>query len=96
MVKMGELTKRLLPLGYTLPIVPELDDLTVGGLINGAGVESSGPRYGLFQHICLSYEMVMADGSLVVTSKVQRHFLDHFLSLLYVLLVEQGIFTNCT
>jgi len=27
---MGQLTATLNPLGWTLPIVPELDDLTVG------------------------------------------------------------------
>ncbi|CAI4224200.1 unnamed protein product [Auanema sp. JU1783] len=69
MVNMGQLTRFLIPLGYTLPIVPELDDLTVGGMINGCGIEASGRKYGMFQHICLSYELVMADGSLVVASK---------------------------
>ena len=34
---MGQVTKLLLPLGWTLPIVPELDDLTVGGLVMGTG-----------------------------------------------------------
>jgi delta24-sterol reductase len=47
MITMGQLTRLLLPLGYTLPIVPELDDLTVGGMVNGCGVESSGRKYGL-------------------------------------------------
>lgn len=44
-------------------MVPELDDLTVGGLIAGFGIESSSHKYGLFQHICKSFEVVMADGS---------------------------------
>lgn len=35
MVSMGDITNYLLPRGYSLPIVPELDDLTVGGMING-------------------------------------------------------------
>ncbi|KAF8364007.1 hypothetical protein PRIPAC_90930, partial [Pristionchus pacificus] len=69
MVSMGDITNYLLPRGYSLPIVPELDDLTVGGMINGCGVESSGRKYGLFQHICVSYEIVTADGSLVVAKK---------------------------
>jgi len=30
LVTMGQLTATLDPLGWTLPIVPELDDLTVG------------------------------------------------------------------
>lgn len=69
MVTMGQLTRTLIPLGYTLPIVPELDDLTVGGMINGCGVESSGRKYGLFQHICLQYDIVTADGELVEAKK---------------------------
>ena len=48
-VTMGQITRTLIPLGYSLPIVPELDDLTVGGMINGCGIESSGRKYGLFQ-----------------------------------------------
>lgn len=30
MVTMGQLTATLIPMGWTLPVVPELDDLTVG------------------------------------------------------------------
>lgn len=69
MVNMGQLTRFLIPLGYTLPIVPELDDLTVGGMINGCGVEASGRKYGMFQHTCVSFEIVTADGTLVHASK---------------------------
>ena len=32
---MGQITATLNPLGWTLPIVPELDDLTVGELVVG-------------------------------------------------------------
>jgi delta24-sterol reductase len=45
---MGQVSATLLPLGWTLPVVPELDDLTVGGLICGVGVETSSHKYGLF------------------------------------------------
>ncbi|KAJ9584839.1 hypothetical protein L9F63_020806 [Diploptera punctata] len=69
LVTMGQLTATLDPLGWTIPIVPELDDLTVGGLVMGTGVESSSHKYGLFQHICVSYELVLADGSVVTCSK---------------------------
>jgi delta24-sterol reductase len=54
---------------YLLQVTPELDDLTVGGLINGFGVETSSHIYGLFQHICVSYEIVMPDGSLLHVTK---------------------------
>lgn len=30
LVTMGQLTATLIPLGWTIPVLPELDDLTVG------------------------------------------------------------------
>lgn len=48
MVSMGELTSFLIERGWTLPVVPELDDLTVGGLVSGYGIESSSHKYGWF------------------------------------------------
>jgi delta24-sterol reductase len=41
----------------------------------GTGVESTSHKYGLFQHICISYELVLADGSLVTCSKVRVRIL---------------------
>lgn len=68
-VTMGQITATLNPLGWTLAVVPELDDLTVGGLVNGFGVESSSHKYGLFQYICESFEIITPDGKLVTCSK---------------------------
>ena len=50
-------------------LVPELDDLTIGGLVMGTGIETSSHIHGLFQHICRSFELVLADGSVVTCSK---------------------------
>lgn len=72
LVTMGQLTATLNPLGWTIPVVPELDDLTVGGLINGTGIETSSHKYGLFQQICESFEVVLADGSLTNCSKTEN------------------------
>lgn len=72
LVTMGQLSETLAKLGWTIAIVPELDDLTVGGLIMGTGVESSSHIYGLFQHICESYELVLADGSVVTCSRTEN------------------------
>lgn len=72
MVTCGQLTSILAPLGWTTAVIPELDDLTVGGLICGFGVEGSSFKYGLFQHICVSYDVVLADGTLVTCSKDQN------------------------
>lgn len=69
LVTMGQLSRTLEPLGLALPVVPELDQLTVGGLVMGTGIESSSHIHGLFQHICLEYELVLADGSVVKCSK---------------------------
>ncbi|XP_066547768.1 delta(24)-sterol reductase [Amia ocellicauda] len=65
LVNMGQVTALLNSIGWTLPVLPELDDLTVGGLVMGTGIESSSHIYGLFQHICVAFELVLADGSLV-------------------------------
>jgi delta24-sterol reductase len=68
-VNMGQITAALNPRGWTLAVVPELDDLTVGGLINGFGVETSSHKYGLFQYICESFEIVTAEGKLIKCSQ---------------------------
>lgn len=62
---MGQLTGTLNKLGWSIPIVPELDDLTVGGLVMGTGIESSSHIYGLFQHICVSYDLCLASGNII-------------------------------
>jgi FAD/FMN-containing dehydrogenase len=72
MVTMGQLTAAINPIGWTLPVVPELDDLTIGGLIAGVGVETSSHIYGLFQHICCEFEVVTADANVVVCSPTVR------------------------
>ena len=65
---MGQISRSLISQGWTLPVVPELDSLTVGGLIMGFGVETSSHKYGLFQHICESFEIVTAEGKLIKCS----------------------------
>jgi Delta24-sterol reductase len=79
LVNMGQITAALLPEGWTLPVVPELDDLTVGGLIMGFGVESSSHKYGLFQYICESFEIVTAEGELLKCTKDQNQELFHLI-----------------
>lgn len=67
-VSIGMLNRALVEKGYTLPIVPELDDLTIGGLVMGGGIESTSHKYGLFRHICMEYELVTADGNVVIAN----------------------------
>lgn len=66
---MARLTKILNEIGWTIPVVPELPTLTVGGLIAGAGLETSSHRYGLFSDTVLSYEIITPDGNLVECNK---------------------------
>lgn len=65
LVTIGQLTRRLLPIGWTLAVVPELDDLTVGGLFVGYGVETSSHKHGLFHELVESCDVVLGDGRLV-------------------------------
>ncbi len=72
LASMGQVSRNLKSKGWTLPVVPELDSLTVGGLIMGFGVETSSHKYGLFQHICEAFELVTAEGQLLRCSPEQN------------------------
>lgn len=64
LVNMGQLTRYLVPRGWALEIMVEMEDLTVGGLVMGTGMETSCHRHGLIHETVVSYEMVLPDGSL--------------------------------
>jgi len=72
MVNMGQLIPALLKKGWTLPVVPELEELTVGGMIAGTGIESSSHHSGLFHEFCIELEVVLASGHTVKCSKQER------------------------
>lgn len=72
MVSIGNLNDFLIGKGWTLPIVPELDDLTIGGLVMGGGIESTSHKYGLFSNICRAYQLVLGDGSAVWCSPAEN------------------------
>ena len=76
---MGQISRELVPRGWTLPVVPELDGLTVGGLIMGFGVETSSHKYGLFQHTCESFDIVTAEGRLLRCSQSENADLFHLI-----------------
>lgn len=65
LVSMGQISRITVPLNLSLAVVAELDDLTVGGLINGYGIEGSSHIYGLFADTVVAYEIILADGQLV-------------------------------
>ncbi len=67
-VPMDQLAKAALRHGLVAKVVMEFPGITVGGGIQGGAGESSSFRYGCFNQICNSYEMVLADGSIVTVS----------------------------
>ncbi|KAK9691385.1 hypothetical protein RND81_09G194000 [Saponaria officinalis] len=69
LVNMGQITRATVPMNLALAVVAELDDLTVGGLINGYGIEGSSHIYGLFADTVVAYEIVLADGRVVRATK---------------------------
>jgi len=76
-VTMGRLSRFLIARGYCLQVVPELDELTVGGLINGYGVETSSHKYGLVADTATAYEVVLSSGE-VVTATPDNEYADLF------------------
>jgi len=72
MVTMGVLVPVLMKNGWTLPVVPELEELTVGGMIAGTGVESSSHHSGLFQEFCIELEIALSSGQVVTCSRKER------------------------
>ncbi|XP_038974487.1 delta(24)-sterol reductase-like [Phoenix dactylifera] len=69
LVTMGQLSRITVPMNLALPVVSELNDLTIGGLINGYGIEGSSHIYGLFSDTLVSLEVVLADGRVVKATK---------------------------
>ncbi|KAL7001512.1 Delta(24)-sterol [Sarracenia purpurea var. burkii] len=68
-VTMGQITRVTVPMNLALVVVAELEDLTIGGLINGYGIEGNSHIYGLFTDTIVSYEIVLADGRVVRATK---------------------------
>ncbi len=69
LIDMGALAEQLLPTGWSLPIVPELKMLTVGGLVMGIGIESTSHKYGLFHNIVRACTIILADGRIMTVSR---------------------------
>jgi len=76
-ITIGFLNRALVNIGFTLPVVPELDTLTIGGLVMGGGIESTSHKYGLFHHLCQEYEVVTADGQVVTANEEENDDIFH-------------------
>jgi len=73
MVTVGDITKYLIPKGYTLAVTLEIADATLGGLAMGVGMTTYSHKVGLYQEAIKSYEVVLGDGSVVKATKDNEH-----------------------
>jgi delta24-sterol reductase len=69
MVSVGDVTRYLVPKGYTLAVTLEIADATLGGLAMGVGMTTYSHKVGLYQECVEAYEVVLGDGSLVRATK---------------------------
>ncbi|KAF3519725.1 hypothetical protein DY000_02059120 [Brassica cretica] len=89
LVNMGQISRVTVPMNLSLAVVAELDDLTVGGLINGYGIEGSSHVHGLFTDTVEAYEIVLAGGELVRATR------DNEYSDLFYAMVTRDIWASC-
>jgi len=68
-VSIWELCAACLAHGLMPPVVPELSDFTLAGLVNGLGIQSGSHKYGLFPDSLLSFECVLGDGRVVAPAR---------------------------
>jgi len=54
-------------------VVPELKTITIGGAVSGCSIESMSWRYGGFHDGCLEYEVVTAQGEVIVARPEGEH-----------------------
>jgi len=73
MVSVGDITRYLIPKGYTLAVTLELEDATLGGLAFGVGMTTYSHKVGLYQESIKAYEVVTGDGSFVRATKDNEH-----------------------
>jgi delta24-sterol reductase len=68
-VPMDKLVEATLEKGLLPEVVMEFPGITVGGGIQGAGLESSSFKFGQFNDTCIEYELITSDGEIIIASK---------------------------
>jgi Delta24-sterol reductase len=71
-VTMEALLHAALSYGLIPPILPELREMTVGGAIMGIAGESGSHKWGTFNDICLSFEILCGNGALLKVSPTEH------------------------
>ena len=73
MVTVGDITRYLIPRGYTLAVTLEIADATLGGLAFGVGMTTYSHKVGLYQETIEEYEVVLGDGSVVAATRNNQY-----------------------
>ena len=73
MVTVRDITKYLVPRGYALAVTLEIGDATCGGLGLAVGMTTYSHNIGLYQEAVSSYDIVLADGSLINVTANNEH-----------------------
>ncbi len=68
-VNLRQVSSFLLPKGHSLACHIEMEDLTIGGLSSGFGIETANHRFGLFHESIVSFDIVMPNGEFLHASQ---------------------------
>lgn len=71
-VTMEQLVQATQELGLTVPVVPEFKSMTIGGAIMGIAGESTSHRWGGFDDICSSFEILCGNGEVMQVSPIEN------------------------
>ena len=66
------LSRYLLDRGFIVPVVPEVDTVTVGGAISGVVMEAASFRHGFVHNTVQGMEVLLPDGQVVFCSREER------------------------
>jgi Delta24-sterol reductase len=68
-VPLDQLIPHTMKYGLVPAVVAELPGITCGGAVIGGSGESSSYKHGLFDDICIEYEVVLGDGTIIKASE---------------------------
>lgn len=71
-VTIYELVKKTLEYNLIPLVIPELKSLSIGGLVQGAGLESSSFKYGQFNDSCEEYNIILGNGEISTASNSEN------------------------
>ncbi|MDP3699169.1 MAG: FAD-binding oxidoreductase [Nanoarchaeota archaeon] len=68
-----DLAKATLRYNLVPTVVPELKTITIGGAVAGCSIESMSYKYGGFHDSCLEYEVITAQGEVLICTPDNEH-----------------------